>query len=125
MSDKKRRFSDLPTPRFERGPRPTAPGRVRPATFSGSGGFFSCRYSYRSISTDGEKIYVTSREQRFHDGKLETEEFEGTAGPDVFGGAVARMQQQVQEMMARQMELFFQPFSRFLPPSDPDEKKRS
>ena len=121
MSFKTRRFPDLPAHREERRPEP---GRVRRMEPSFGNGFFTYRYSYRSIATDGEKTYVTGREQRFENGKLETEEFEGPTGADVFTGAVAQMQNQMQKMMARQMELFFKPFSLFLPYDDDDKKGR-
>ena len=117
MSDKTRRFPDLPVPGKERSPEPAA-GRARRTAPSFGNGFFTYRYSCRSIATDGEKTYVTGREQRFENGRLETEEFEGTTGADAFTGAVAQMQ----KMMARQMELFFKPFSMLLPYED-DEKK--
>ncbi len=118
MWDKTRRFPDLPAPGKERRPQPGGAGRVRRMDPSYGNGFFTYRYSYRSIATDGEKTYVTGREGRFENGKLETEEFEGTIGADAFTGAIAQMQ----KMMTRQMELFFKPFSMFLPYDD-DEKK--
>ena len=57
--------------------------RRRPAEVEGQQGrprspWLSFRYSYRSVTADEERAHVVAREARFEDGRLETEELEGT-----------------------------------------------
>jgi hypothetical protein len=93
-------------------------------TPSPESGFTSYRYSYRSVTTDGRRTHVTAREQRFRNGKLETEEFEGTTDAAAYTNTLSRMQRTMQEMMTRQLEMIFRPFSLFLPGGDEEKKGR-
>lgn len=111
MSDKIRPFPNLPARKEAR----RSDGLRRAESALGNG-FFSYHYSFRSIATDGQQTHVTAREQRFENGRLETEEFKGTTGVDAFTNAVSQMQ----NVMARQMELFFKPF---FPHCQSQEKK--
>ncbi len=40
--------------------------------------FLSFKYSYRSIYSDGVNTHVKAKERRFENGKIESEDFEGT-----------------------------------------------
>jgi hypothetical protein len=72
--------------------------------------FISFRYSYRSISSDGEKTHIQAKENRFENGKFESEEFEGTMDKNVYDQMVGEMNR----YFTKQMELFFKPFTIFL-----------
>jgi hypothetical protein len=124
MTDIKRRLTHPPARRRERETDDRESGRVRRMTPSPKNGFISYRYSYRSVTTDGRKTHVTAREQRFRNGKLETEEFEGTTDADAYTNTVSRTHRTMQEMMTRQMEMIFRPFSLFLPGGDEEKKGR-
>jgi hypothetical protein len=54
--------------------------------------FFSFRYSYKSISHSGGRSHVKSVEQRFENGKFETEEFEGTTHGNMYDDVISKMQ---------------------------------
>jgi len=73
--------------------------------------FISFRYSYREISSVNGRTQIRSKETRFADGKLESEEFEGTLGGHVYENMVSAMQRQ----FLRQVEAFLKPFSMMLP----------
>jgi hypothetical protein len=73
--------------------------------------FVSFHYSYREISSVNGRTRIRSREKRFADGKLESEEFEGTLGGHVYEDMVSGMQRQ----FLNQVEAFLKPFSLFLP----------
>lgn len=57
--------------------------------------FFSFRYSYRSVTLDRDRAHIQAREARFEDGRLETEEFEGTTGAASYLQAVVEMQRRL------------------------------
>jgi hypothetical protein len=68
--------------------------------------FLSYKYSYKSISSDGEKTHIKARENRFEDGKFESEEFQGTMDNNMYNQLVKEMN----SYFSKQMELFFKPF---------------
>jgi hypothetical protein len=72
--------------------------------------FISFRYSYKSISSDGERTHIQASENRFKNGKFESEEFEGTMDKNVYDQMVGEMNRYFE----KQMELFFKPFTMFL-----------
>lgn len=74
--------------------------------------FFSFSYSYREISSAGGKTVVRSKETRFEDGRLKSEEFEGTLD----GGAYADMVRQAQQSFMSQIAFFLNQLSLFAPP---------
>ncbi|MGH8660068.1 MAG: hypothetical protein ACREV4_16805 [Gammaproteobacteria bacterium] len=67
----------------------------------------SFRYSYRELSSLDGKTHVKAKECRFEDGKITTEEFEGTTGLDAHTDAVRAMHRIVQQQAA----LLLQPLS--------------
>ncbi len=73
--------------------------------------FISFHYSYREISSVNGLTQIRSKEKRFANGKLESEEFEGTLGGHVYDGMVSDMQRHFFD----QMEALLKPFSMFLP----------
>ncbi|NPV04507.1 MAG: hypothetical protein HPY67_07235 [Syntrophaceae bacterium] len=80
--------------------------------------FISFHYSYREISSVNGLTRIRSKEKRFTDGRLESEEFEGTLGGHVYGDVVSGMQRQ----FLRQVEAFLKPFSMMLPFGPKDRK---
>jgi hypothetical protein len=76
--------------------------------------FLSFRYSYKSISSFGGKTHIRAKEQRFENGKLETEEFEGTTDGNVYHHMLRDMQNYYLKQMAalsKSWSAFFLPFS--------------
>lgn len=84
--------------------RPT----VIPARTSG---FLSFTYSHREISQSGGKTRIRSREYRFENGELQSEEFDGTLDGSVYFDAV----DQAHELMLARTRDFLGLFSAFLP----------
>jgi hypothetical protein len=81
--------------------------------------FFSFHYSYQEISSVNGQTHIRSKQKRFANGKLESEEFEGTLGGHVYDRMVSDMQRH----FFNQMEAFLKPFSMFLPFLSRDNKK--
>lgn len=88
----------------------TVPETQRPAPFSAFP-FFSFSYSFHEITLVDGQTRVRSRQARFVDGKLETEEFDGTASGDVYTNAVAESQR----LLAEQTNFLLRQFTQFLP----------
>lgn len=88
--------------------------------FGNTGSFISFRYSCKSMSSFGGKTYIRSKEQRFENGKMETEEFEGVAEGDFCTHAVREMQ----NIFVKQVESFFKTLSYFLPFSPREDKEK-
>jgi hypothetical protein len=80
--------------------------------------FISFQYSYKEISSINGHTHIRSKEKRFANGKMESEEFEGTLGGHVY----ERMVSDMQRHFFNQMELFLKPFSMFLPFGSRDRK---
>ena len=80
--------------------------------------FISFHYSYKEISSMNGQTRIRSKEKRFANGKLESEEFEGTLGGHVY----ERMVSDMQRHFVSQMEAFLKPFSMFLPCGPRDRK---
>jgi hypothetical protein len=72
--------------------------------------FISFHYSYKEISSVNGQTQIRSKEKRFVNGKLESEEFEGTLGGHVYDRMVSDMQRH----FFNQMEALLKPFSMFL-----------
>ncbi|MCI0654406.1 MAG: hypothetical protein L0Y39_08005 [Methylococcaceae bacterium] len=62
-------------------------------------GFFSFRYSYQEISASEGKTHVRARQCRYENGKLSSEEFEGTTDGQVYDQAVKHMQHLIADSM--------------------------
>lgn len=73
--------------------------------------FFSFRYSRTEISSQGKHLSVKMQETRFEDGKLVSEECEGTINRDAYDAVVREAQQQFMNQLGGLMKLFFLPFS--------------
>lgn len=82
-------------------------------------GFFSFRYSYQEMSSVKGQTHVFSREYRYENGKLSSEEFEGTTDGIVHEKAVQNMQ----SLVANSMDFFVKSFFSMLP-SVPGKKDR-
>ena len=57
--------------------------------------FISFRYSYKSISSQGGKTHIKSKEKSFENGKFQSEEFEGTMDGNVYSSLVGEMQKRI------------------------------
>lgn len=88
-------------------------GRKLPAPFTGTmpSGFFTFRYSSTEVWTQGGDLHVKMKETRFQDGKLTSEECEGTVDRDVYDRMVSEAQGYFLNQMAGLVKLFFAPFS--------------
>jgi hypothetical protein len=82
-----------------------------PVAGTHAAGFFSFTYSHREISQSGGKTRIRSREYRFENGKLQSEEFDGTLDGSVYFDAV----DQAHELMLARTRDFLGFFSAFLP----------
>ena len=80
--------------------------------------FISLHYSYKEISSVNGQTQIRSKEKRFANGKLESEEFEGTLDGHVYDRMVSDMQRH----FFNQMEALLRPFSMFLPFKPKDRK---
>lgn len=69
--------------------------------------FLSFRYSYRSMYSDGVNTYVKAKERRFENGKIESEDYEGTMDQNVYNQVAKEMYR----YLAMQMEFILRPFS--------------
>lgn len=76
-----------------------------------NGGGFSFRYSYREVTLSGGTTRIRSREYRFEDGKLQSEEFDATTDGPVYHNAVKT----AQDLVANQVSSFGRLFSALLP----------
>jgi hypothetical protein len=81
--------------------------------------FLSFRYSSKSIFSDGEKTHIKATENRFENGRFESEEFEATMPQSVYG----QMIQHMQHCFSAQMDFFLKQFSFFLPGPIKDRDK--
>ena len=76
--------------------------------------FFSFKYSYKSISSFCGKTHIKIKEQRFENGKFETEEFEGSTDGNVYSNLISEMQNyhlnQISTLL-KSWSSFFLPFS--------------
>jgi len=82
--------------------------------------FISYRYSYKSVSSFNGKTHIKAKQERFENGKFETEEFEGTADGNLYDNAV----EDLQRSLIQNFSSLFNPFS-FLPSfSQKDDKDK-
>lgn len=73
--------------------------------------FFSFSYSFTEVSLVNGQTQVRSRQARLVDGKLQTEEFEGTLGGVAYAQAIAESQR----LLAEQTSFLLRQFSQLLP----------
>jgi hypothetical protein len=82
-----------------------------PVPFSRTNSFFSFRYSCTEISSQGGNLNVKMKETRFQDGKLTSEECEGTLDRGAYDAVVREAQHQFLDQIAGFMKLFYLPFA--------------
>ena len=68
--------------------------------------FLSFRYSYRSMYSDGINTHVKAKERRFENGKIESEDFEGTMEQSVYNQVAKEMLR----YLTMQVDFFLRPF---------------
>jgi hypothetical protein len=73
--------------------------------------FFSFRYTRTEISAHGGVAHVKRRQTHFENGRLVTEEAEGTVDVAAYEQMVDDARRHVAEQMTQTMKLFFLPFS--------------
>jgi hypothetical protein len=73
--------------------------------------FINFYYSYEEISSVNGQTHIRSKQKRFANGKLESEEFEGTLGGHVYD----RMVSDMQKYFFNQIDTILKPISMFLP----------
>ncbi len=76
-----------------------------------SSSFVSFRYSYREMSAANGKTSVRGRQYRYENGKLSSEEFEGTVAGAVYEQAMRNMQ----NLVADSVTMFFKSFASMIP----------
>jgi hypothetical protein len=81
--------------------------------------FISFHYSYKEISSIHGHTHIRSKEKRYANGKLESQEFKGTLGGHVYDNMVSDMQRH----FVNQMDALLKPFSMFLPFGPRDRKE--
>jgi hypothetical protein len=73
--------------------------------------FFSFRYSRTEISAHGSEAHVKRKETRIENGRLVTEEAEGTIDIAAYDRMIDETQRYYAEQMTQAMKLFFLPLS--------------
>ena len=81
--------------------------------------FFSFHYSYKEISSVNGQTRIRSKKKQFMNGKLESEEFEGTLGGHVYDHMVSDMQ----KYFLNSLDTFLKPFSALLSFGSKNSKK--
>lgn len=81
--------------------------------------FFSFYYSYKEISSVNGQTRIRSKKKQFMNGKLESEEFEGTLGGHVYDHMVSDMQKNFLNCL----DTFLKPFSALLSFGSKNSKK--
>lgn len=82
-----------------------------PAPFSNPGSFFTFRYSSTEIFTQNGDLHVKMKETRYQDGRITSEECEGTLDRQAYNQMVSEAQGYFLNQMAGFVKLFFAPFS--------------
>ena len=90
------------------------PGRANvPApfsTFSRSNGFFTFRYSSTEIYSQDGNLHVKMKETRYQDGRLMSEECEGTLDRQAYNQMVSEAQGYFLNQMSNFVKLLYAPF---------------
>lgn len=83
-----------------------------PWTPAGSwGSFFTFRYSSTEIFSEGGDIHVKTRETRYQDGRLTSEECEGTLDRRAYDRVVSEAQGYFLSQVGNFVKLLYSPFS--------------
>lgn len=86
-------------------------GKNYPAPFSKPSGFFTFRYSSTEIFSQGGDLHVKMKQTRYEDGRLTSEECEGTLDRQACGRVVAEAQGYFLGQMANFVRLLYLPFA--------------
>ena len=88
-------------------------GRSLPAPFTATipSGFFTFRYSSTEVYSQDGNLHVKMKETRFQDGRITSEECEGTVDQQVYDRMISEAQGYFLNQMAGFVKLFFAPFS--------------
>lgn len=81
------------------------------SAFARPSGFFTFRYSSTEVFSEGGQLHVKMRETRYQDGRLTSEECEGTVDRQAYDRMVSEAQGYFLNQMADLVKLFFLPFS--------------
>lgn len=82
-----------------------------PVPFGKANSFFSFRYSRTEISSYGGHFNVKMKETRYQDGKLVSEECEGSLDRDAYDAMVREAQSQFFNQIGDFIRLLYLPFS--------------
>ena len=82
------------------------------STFSQPSGFFTFRYSSTEVYSQGGNLHVKMKETRYRDGRLTSEECEGTLDQQACNQMVNEAQGYFLNQMSSLMKLLYAPFSR-------------
>ncbi|MGH8809236.1 MAG: hypothetical protein ACREX0_15290 [Noviherbaspirillum sp.] len=87
--------------------------RNLPLPFSnhGHGGFLTFRYSSTEIFSQGGNLHVKMKETRYQDGRLKSEECEGTLDRQVYDRMVSDAQRYFLNQMTGFLRLLYAPFA--------------
>jgi hypothetical protein len=80
--------------------------------------FVSFRYSYREVSSFGDKTYLRAKEKSFENGRFKSEEFEGVAAGNLYDNMATGMQKMFWGRIASLMKAF----TAFLPSVKRDKR---
>ncbi len=82
--------------------------------------FFEFRHTTVSITLSEGTTHVKARENRFLNGRMESEQFEGTAGQELFENAARKMISAYADAFSQMLDTFarFNPFLPFAPRSE-------
>jgi len=82
------------------------------STFSRPSGFFTFRYSSTEIYSQGGNLHVKMKETRYQDGRLTSEECEGSLDRQAYNQMVGEAQNYFLNQMSNFVKLLYGPFSR-------------
>lgn len=83
-----------------------------PVPFSRPSGFFTFRYSSTELYSQDGNLHVKMKETRYQDGRLTSEECEGTLDRQAYNQMVNEAQGYFLNQMANFVKLLYSPFSR-------------
>ena len=91
--------------------------RREPPRPADTGGFIRFRHTYRSMTRVNGQTHVKASQTRFENGRLETEEFEGTLDGETHADAVAEVQRNCLDGMTALFRSFWG-----IPPGFPSDQ---
>lgn len=101
-------MDNIPVKKQPNQPQPASP-KTETKYYVNNNPFYSFRFSSKSMTFDGSKTYIQSKEARFENGKFDSQEFEGVMDGNVYMKAVADMQ----NLMIQHMNSFVKQVSSF------------